>query len=432
MANKKTDDKELESILSEINGTLKADRQSGYSKKAIEESLDSQLHFSKTAKIIEDSVYNDEGYSERKHIAVADAEKVIDENEMEQEEPKIAHKSREQERKKVKAELKKEAGTVLAKTGETQLKEKKRPTKKQTLAAILGVFFTFFIVVGIIATVVKGVEIVGDIVNSTSVKNELIRVIYPLVIIDTPEFDDPQKLDSSAIISSSIWSFIISDDDKSIYRRDDLGAIYVPDVDIETYVRRLYGNDVEIVHQSISDANVSMAYSSESKTYIIDSSPRFLPYTPRIDSITREGDIYTLKVSYILPSVMWNIAPAEGYQEADKVMEYKLKRNEDKSYQMLAVKFLEIVNTAVGEPVTSYEPEDYQDGFIVDDSLVDEEGVVNEDDGASSDGSSSDGASGDETSSDGTSSDETSSDGTSSDETSSDGTSSDETSSDEE
>ena len=77
------------------------------------------------------------------------------------------------------------------------------------------------------------------------------------------------------------------------YIKDDVGGITVPDADVEYYVRELYGSDVPIIHQTIPDASVEMSYSADSKSYLIESTPVLLPYTPRVDEVQKNGDIYT-------------------------------------------------------------------------------------------------------------------------------------------
>ncbi len=159
-------------------------------------------------------------------------------------------------------------------------------SKKDRWTAIIGLLVTFFTVVGIISSVVGVTRFTGDIINSTAKKKELAREVYPLVIIDMPEFINPRLLDSSAIISASIWAFIIDDNDKSMYPKDDLGHIYVPDADIDLYVRRLFGSEVEIRHQSITDSNLQALYDSEIKPMywsLRRSSCRILPRWIRLN-----------------------------------------------------------------------------------------------------------------------------------------------------
>ncbi|MEG2429062.1 MAG: hypothetical protein RSA99_01635, partial [Oscillospiraceae bacterium] len=210
--------------------------------------------------------------------------------------------------------------------------------------AVLGFFITVFVLIGVVATVWTGVKFTGNIINETSLKDELARVIFPLVIVDIPAFDSPTSLDNSAIISSSIWEFIIDKQDKSQYAKEELGSIFVPEVDIEHYIRKLYGKDIKIKHQTVEDPNVIMIYNPNDHMYNIDATPRVLPYKPRVDNVERKDNEYTLTVSYLLPDVMWSIDNNKKEPQIDKIMTYTLLKNDD-GYEIKSVKFVKFGNT---------------------------------------------------------------------------------------
>lgn len=217
----------------------------------------------------------------------------------------------------------------------------KRPrmTRRERLTALVGLVVSVFFLVGVVCTVIGGVDLAYNIVNSTALKEELAKFIFPLVIVDTPEFEDPKSLDNSVIISSAIWAFIIDDNDKSKYPTDEFGEMTVPDVDIEPYIRKLYGGEIEIVHQTVDGGSVQMYYDAENKCYLIESTPSFLPYTPRVEKISRSGEIYTLHVSYVLPDVVWELDPSHKNARVDKELEYRLQKEGD-GYRILSVKLL--------------------------------------------------------------------------------------------
>ena len=237
-------------------------------------------------------------------------------------------------------------------------KRKLRISKKERNVTILGLLVTVFVIIGLVTTIKVGYETTRDIISQKTRKEELAMEIFPLVIVDIPEFEDPKNLDNSAIIASSIWALIVDEEDKSKYPTDDLGAMYIPDADVEVYIRKLFGSEVPIKHQTVDNSSVQMIYDLQTKTYVVDSTPKFLPYTPRIDKISTEGDIYTLQVSYILPDAMWNMNTGRE-PTVDKIMEYRLKRSKE-SYQMLSVKILEVTGVSSAGDV-SQDPLDIMD-----------------------------------------------------------------------
>lgn len=229
---------------------------------------------------------------------------------------------------------------------------KRSITKRQRLIAIIGAIVTVLVVFGSISVVIATGELTFHTINKTSVKQELAEAVFPFVIIDIPEFDDIKKLDNSAIISSAIWSFIINEQDKTKYAHDDMGSTFVPDVDIELYIRRLFGNDMPIKHQSVDNTSVMMLYDETNKTYTIESTPKILPYRPRVDKVSRKDDLYTLRVSYLLPDAMWNFESKNKNDQVGKEMEYVLKKNKN-SYQIISVKLLTVMAAVTPEQTSS-------------------------------------------------------------------------------
>lgn len=267
-----------------------------------------------------------------KHILVTAGEDIESPIE-EKEEPKETSKETLDEKKM----LKKNNGTAVSR----MIKDK--PDKKKRQTVIFGMIISVLVCVGFISTVTTVTNFTKNLANATSLKSELLNVVFPMVIVDIPEFETPTNLDSSVIISTAIWSFVTdTQKDMSKYLQDDLGSIYVPDVDIEIYVRRLYGSAIEIKHQTINDSNIQMVYNEQEKMYIIDSNPNSLPYSPRIDEVKRTGSIYNLTVSYVLPTVSWSLSSYDiEAQEADKIMEYCLQKVDD-NYHLVSVRLLAI------------------------------------------------------------------------------------------
>lgn len=270
--------------------------------------------------------------------------------------------------------LKKNNGTAVSR----MIKDK--PTKKQRQTVVFGVIISVLVTIGFISTVSTITNLTKNIINATSLKSELVNIVFPMVIIDIPEFETPTNLDSSVIISTAIWSFITdTDKDMNKYLQDDLGSIYVPDVDIEIYVRKLYGSAIEIKHQTINDSNIQMVYNEQEKMYIIESNPSFLPYSPRIDDVKRTGSIYTLTVSYILPTVSWSLSSYDvETEEADKIMEYRLQKV-DNNYHFISVKLLAIndhsysSNNDETEYMGNYGNIVYEDGEVFPDMIPDDQ-----------------------------------------------------------
>ena len=264
------------------------------------------------------------------------------------EEEKAAAKAEKEAKKAEKAKAKAEA--KAAKKAE----KKKKRTKQQIKLAVFGFLACFFILIGVISSISFVWTGVTDLIENKELKEELGYAVFPLVIVDAPEFDSVEALESSVVVSTSVWRLIL-DADLNRYVKDDVGNITVPDVDVEYYIRQMYGADATVLHQTIPDALVEMSYDSEGKNYTIQSTPVVLPYSPRVDAVSQSGGIYTVKVSYLLPDVTWALTSYRN-EIVEKEMEFTLKKT-DSGWQVLSCKLLGVINEESSEPVSQPDEE---------------------------------------------------------------------------
>ena len=266
-----------------------------------------------------------------------------------------AEEQAEAEKKKEKSEEEKAAAKAEkeAKAAKKAEKKKKR-TKQQIKLAVFGFLACFFILIGVISSISFVWTGVTDLIENKELKEELGYAVFPLVIVDAPEFDSVEALESSVVVSTSVWRLIL-DADLNRYVKDDVGNITVPDVDVEYYIRQMYGADATVLHQTIPDALVEMSYDSEGKNYTIQSTPVVLPYSPRVDTVSQSGSIYTVKVSYLLPDVTWALTSYRN-EIVEKEMEFTLKKT-DSGWQVLSCKLLGVINEESSEPVSQPDEE---------------------------------------------------------------------------
>lgn len=219
----------------------------------------------------------------------------------------------------------------------TTPKEKSAP-RSQKRVAVFGTFVLIFAIIGVIATVIGAVRLTANLVDNTAQKNRFKQATFPLVLLDPPAFDSIDKLDSRTVLTAGIWDFIIFAE-KDKYAEDDLRHLTVPAVDIEAHIVKLFGKDAVIEHQEIADSDLQILYDAESKTYSIPSSATPASYIPDIEQISREGDVYTLKVGYVPIGTVWgsDITGEEYEEEPDKYLTYVLKKTGSDSYIITAV-----------------------------------------------------------------------------------------------
>lgn len=237
---------------------------------------------------------------------------------------------------------------------ETDIASESLDTRKKKTFTAIGVLVFIFAVIGVITTIVFSVSGIGDLISRKGLKGKIEDAVYPLVIVDVPEFSEVSKLDPKTVITAGIWEFIIHHEDLQKYERDEYGTMVVPEVDIEPYIRALFGSDVEIEHQMIPDTEFFIPYDEENKTYLIPESPQLLPYAPEILSVSQDGKDYQVEVGYILPGPFWDLDRNKG-GEYSKTMIYTLKKVDKDSFIILSVKMpkTETPNSSIDESLSS-------------------------------------------------------------------------------
>ena len=168
---------------------------------------------------------------------------------------------------------------------------------------VFAVFVIIMSVIGVISTVRFCAGVVSDIANQTELKNEIALFLYPVVTVDPPDCDSVDELPETIIVESAIWRIILTGD-KSNYEKLYNTYMYVPAIDVEYSVRSIFGNSVDIVHQTVGTMDITFNYVAESNSYLVPIDPHYTAYSPRITEISNVGELYTVTVEYIPPSAL--------------------------------------------------------------------------------------------------------------------------------
>ena len=194
--------------------------------------------------------------------------------------------------------------------------------KRKTLFAV-GLFVIVMTVVGIVSTVKSVVGLVEDIANQTALKSEFASFLYPLVLTDVPAFDSPENAPNSVVITGAIWNIILYGD-KDKYERNGSQMI-VSEIDVESSAAALFGYGIPVTHETVRLGDLVFAYDSSSRSYTVAENPRIVSYYPRIKSISAVGELYTITVDYVAPSV-YSANGLYDEAQAEKTMVYKVSR----------------------------------------------------------------------------------------------------------
>lgn len=202
-----------------------------------------------------------------------------------------------------------------------EVKTEKRPNK---FYLVFAVFIIIMSIIGMYSSVRFIANGVSEIANQTSLKNEIALFIYPVVTVDPPAFANVEELPSSVVVESALWRIILTGDTTN-YEKLYNTYMYVPAVDVEFNIRAIFGNAVEISHQTVGSASTSFTYNEDTNTYLVPISPRYTAYSPVITDVSSVGELYTVRVKYMPPTAL-AIEGIKLHDEATKVMEYTLSK----------------------------------------------------------------------------------------------------------
>lgn len=211
-----------------------------------------------------------------------------------------------------------------------------RADKKKRLYTIFGIIMSVFAVIGIIATVIKGVGLFSRFTSGEVKKDGFTQMIYPAAIMDIEPFSDPSQLTSEQIITATIWS-IIMDDSKISKYEPTLDTVSIPDIDVEKYAVDLFGENLPAFEHGTVGPLESRFYYSEG-AYNVKLKPITHTYAPEIKSIVKNGSDYTLTVDYYDELPQWmdrNVA---------KQVEFRLTEKEDGTFRFSSMKIISVNN----------------------------------------------------------------------------------------
>lgn len=136
---------------------------------------------------------------------------------------------------------------LKAKARREELRKQKK--KKVAMVGFVILIFALFGVYNIGS--ILAVE-VGNIVTGKNRLKKYDDFIKPVVLLDVVPFESVDKLDEKIKLQVGIWSIVMSGKTEN-YKKDEMGMIYMPAVDIEAEVTRIFGPGQKFTHESFGD-----------------------------------------------------------------------------------------------------------------------------------------------------------------------------------
>lgn len=215
---------------------------------------------------------------------------------------------------------------------------------KRNFFAFIGVIMCILSVVGLVFSVRYGVRYFRSFTAGEDQKDSFSEVVYPAVIMDIESFAAPGELSSDQIISAALWSLVMSEEDMAKYSAT-FDIISVPAIDVEAYAAKLFGNNLpEIQHATVGSGELKFYYNEDTKSYNVPVNPITFTYHPKISSVSKTDDEYTIVVDYVKELPSWMENRKNGGEQISKTAEYKLHENNG-SYTISSMTVLNVSNS---------------------------------------------------------------------------------------
>ncbi|MBR4093469.1 MAG: hypothetical protein IKK32_06340 [Oscillospiraceae bacterium] len=220
-----------------------------------------------------------------------------------------------------------------------------RKSFKRNSYLAIGVVVSVLALIGFVSSVLFVKGIAEGIANNTKQKEEFKSIVYPLVIIDSPEFDDVTQLSPDSVINAAIWDILLHGDISKY--EESYENITIPQADVELHATKLFGKNLTFKHRDVGDISLTFYYNSETKSYTVPVTPEFFSYSPVIRNVSKSGDTYDVAVGYLAPAPSWvEERDKELATLPEKYVIVKLKK-EDNGYIVVSCKETDEYETRV-------------------------------------------------------------------------------------
>jgi len=221
--------------------------------------------------------------------------------------------------------------TMIDKKLKSKSKREELKKQKKKKVAMIGFVILVFALVGVYNI---GIIAFGEISDIVTGKNKLTKYedfIKPVVLLDVVPFESVDKLDEKIKLQVGIWSIVMSGKTEN-YKKDETGAMFMPAVDIEAEVTRIFGTGQKFVHESFGDYASQFYFDDASNSYKIPVSGR-VGYVPQVTKVEDDGNLKKLTVNYIPPNA-WTGENKDGKTEVqvDKTLYYYLDNKDGNDF----------------------------------------------------------------------------------------------------
>ncbi len=211
---------------------------------------------------------------------------------------------------------------------------KSQRTFRRRTYLITGVLCSVFAVVGAVTCVAFAVQAVQRFTESSSLQSKLEDVLYPVAVVDLPEFENPADAAPEALLSAAMIDLLMYGD-LSQYQ-EVFDTISIPSEDIHVRASEMFGVEITGAPETLYAAGEVFFYDESTGSYNVPSYPVIFSYAPDVTEIRRSGEEYVVTVVYRSDIAQWQERSENFKQTSEKTMEIALYK-EDGGYRIARI-----------------------------------------------------------------------------------------------
>lgn len=169
-------------------------------------------------------------------------------------------------------------------------KQRSNLRHRRRLRQLLGALVCILVVIGLFSVISGGIRMTAKLFDDTEERLAFEQRLQVLVSLDPEPFDSLENANRTRLLHAAIWTVVQQNHDSlDTYERDDIGAMYLPTLDIDRVVTSLYGPDFHFTYDTFTDNGLTFEYVPEKSAYLLPITSVNGLYAPRVVSIKNEG-----------------------------------------------------------------------------------------------------------------------------------------------
>ena len=178
------------------------------------------------------------------------------------------------------------------------LAEQRALRRRRRGRQLLGAVVCLLVIIGAVSVVTTGAGLVAKAFDDTDEKLAYEQRLLTLVGFDPVPFDSLEEANQGTLLAALIWE-TLANVDKDALEHDDLGAPYLPALEIDKTSASLYGPDWKFTYETFEDRGLTYTYDEERGAFLVPITSALSDYYPQVEKIRRAGDSQVVTVGYL-------------------------------------------------------------------------------------------------------------------------------------